>query len=117
MATTKNLSKDQRIRKEILRLKRSFTHLDANKRQTVESLIHTAAFMTVSLGELQEIINQHGYTDDYPYGVDQVGKKQSEAVKTHIAMTKNLTAILKQLADLAPPEQKKVSKLQALRDE
>ena len=88
-----------------------------NKLQTVESLIKNAAFMAVSLEELQEIINEEGYTVEYQNGANQSGTKQSDAVKTHIAMTKNHAAIIKQLCDLVPPEKKKESRLQALRDE
>ena len=117
MATKKELTKDQKIRREITRLKRVFRDLDKNKRQTVESLIRNAAFMAVSLEELQEIINEEGYIVEYQNGENQKGTKQSDAVKTHIAMTKNHAAIIKQLADLAPPEKKKESRLQALRDE
>jgi len=85
--------------------------------QTVESLIRNAAFMAVSLEELQEIINEEGYTVEYQNGANQSGTKQSDAVKTHIAMTKNHAAIIKQLCELVPPEKKKESRLQALRDE
>ena len=94
-----------------------FRDLDKNKLQTVESLIKNAAFMAVSLEELQEIINEEGYTVEYQNGANQSGTKQSDAVKTHIAMTKNHAAIIKQLCDLVPPEKKKESRLQALRDE
>ena len=62
MATKKELTKDQKIKREINRLKRVFRDLDKNKLQTVESLIRNAAFMAVSLEELQEIINEEGYT-------------------------------------------------------
>lgn len=117
MVTKKELTKDQKIKKEISRLKRVFRDLDKNKLQTVESLIKNAAFMAVSLGELQEIINVEGYTEEYQNGANQRGIKQSEAVKTHIAMTKNHASIIKQLTELVPPERKKASKLQALRDE
>ena len=117
MATKREYTKDQRIKKESSRLKKVFKDLDKNMLQTVESLIRTAAFMSVSLEELQEIINAEGYTEEYQNGANQTGRKQSEAVKTHIAMTKNHAVIMKQLADLTPPERKKESKLQALRDE
>jgi len=80
-------------------------------------VIKNAAFMAVSLEELQEIINEEGYTVEYQNGANQSGTKQSDAVKTHIAMTKNHAAIIKQLCDLVPPEKKKESRLQALRDE
>lgn len=117
MATKKELTKEQKIKKEIARLKRVFKDLDKNKLQTVESLIKNAAFMAVSLEELQEIINAEGYVVEYQNGENQKGTKQSDAVKAHIAMTKNHVAIIKQLTDLVPPEKKKESKLQALRDE
>ena len=117
MATKKELTKDQKIKKEIARLERVFRDLDKNKMQTVESLIRNAAFMAVSLEELQEIINKEGYVVEYQNGANQSGTKQSDAVKTHIAMTKNHASIIKQLCDLAPPEKKKESRLQALRDE
>lgn len=117
MATKKEYTKEDKIKKEIARLKKVFKDLDKNKMQTVESLIRTVAFMSVSLEELQEIINEEGYTDKYQNGENQYGRKQSEAVKTHIAMTRNFTVIMKQLADLAPPMKAKKSALQELRDE
>ena len=100
MATKKELTKEQKIKKEIARLKRVFKALDKNK----------------LLEELQEIIIAEGYVVEYQNGENQKGTKQSDAVKTHIAMTKNHAAIIKQLTDLVPPEKKKESKLQALRD-
>ena len=113
MATKKELTKEQKIKKEIARLKRVFKDLDKNKLQTVESLIKNA----VSLEKIKEIINAEGYVVEYQNGENQKGTKQSDAVKTHIAMTKNHATIIKQLTDLVPPEKKKESKLQALRDE
>ena len=55
MATKKDLTKEEKIKREFSRLKRIFKDLDKNKLQTVESLIKNAAFMAVSLEELQEI--------------------------------------------------------------
>lgn len=109
--------KEKKIKAEMARLKKVFRELDSNKLKVVESLIRNAAFMAVSLDELQEIINAEGYTVEYQNGENQSGTKQSDAVKTHLAMTKNHAAIIKQLCDLVPPEHKKDSRLQALRDE
>lgn len=117
MATKAELTKDQKINKEIKRLRRVLKDLDKNKLQIVEPLIKTAAFMAVSLPELEAIINEQGYTVEYQNGANQFGTKQSDEVKTHIAMVKNLATVLKTLADIAPPERKKESRLQALRDE
>ncbi len=117
MAAEVNLSKDDLIKKEIRRLNAIFKDLDGNQRKVVKPLIETAAFLTISLDELQTIINENGYTEEYQNGKNQSGQKQSEEVKTHIAMTKNLTAIIKQLCALVPPERKKESRLAALRSE
>ena len=117
MATKKELSKEDRIKREYNRLRRIFKDIGEGKFKTVESLIRNAAFMAVSLDELQEQINAEGYVVEYQNGANQSGTKQSDAVKTHIAMTKNHAAIIKQLCDLVPPEKKKESRLQALRDE
>jgi hypothetical protein len=83
----------------------------------VVSLIKNAAFMAISLEELQEDINKNGYTEDYKNGANQYGTKQSEAVKTHISMTRNHAAIIKTLADLAPAARAKKTALQALKEE
>ena len=109
--------KEAAIRKERTRLKRAFKDLDANKKRTVEQLISTAAFLSVTLQELEEEINRNGVTEEYQNGQNQYGVKQSAAAVTHIAMTKNLTAIMKQLTDLVPAEKKKKTRLQMLRDE
>lgn len=117
MATKKDLTKEEKIKKEYKRLLKIFANLEPGKLKTVDSLIRNAAFMSVSLDELQDIINAEGYVVEYQNGANQSGTKQSDAVKTHIAMTKNHATIIKQLCDLVPPEKKKESKLQALRDE
>ena len=113
MPRKKELDKTGKIKQEKNRLNRVFKTLDKNKLATVQSLINTAAFIAVSLGELEEIINNEGYTHEYQNGKDQKGIKQTVEVKAHIEMTRNLTTIIKQLSDLAPQEKRKDGKLAA----
>ena len=117
MPTKKDLTKEAKIKREYNRLRKIFSVLDKNMQTTVDSLLRNAAFMAVSLEELQDEINREGYVVEYQNGANQSGTKQSDAVKTHIAMTKNHAGIIKQLCDLVPPEQKKESRLAALRNE
>lgn len=117
MATKTDLTKEQKIRKEINRLHRALKDLDKNKLTVVEPLIKTAAFTAVSLQELQDTINENGFIVEYKNGENQYGTKQSDEVKTLIALQKNLTAALKTLADIAPPTQKKDSRLKSLMGE
>jgi len=117
MATKRDLTRQERITKEERRLKKIYKELDKNKLLAVESLIRNAAFMTVTLEDLHIIINEKGYTEEYQNGKHQKGRKQSDAVKTYIAITRNHSFVMKQLADLAPPAPRKDDWLQKLRDE
>ena len=111
MPRKKGLDKAGKIKAETKRLNKVFAELDNNKFVTVQSLINTAAFIIISLEEVQEKINKEGYVSEYKNGANQYGKKQSEAVEIHIAMTRNLTTIIKQLTDLVPSVKRKDGKL------
>ena len=106
-----------RTKREEARLKRIFRDLDKNKLQTVSKLIKSVAFMAVSLEDLEEKISDAGYTSKYKNGENQTGIKKSPEVELHLAMTKNYLAAIKQLIDITPPERKKASRMQALRDD
>ena len=110
----RELSREERIRKEERRLKGVFRGIDPNKRKVVDSLIQNAAFMTVALEDLQEEIIRDGYTVEYQNGENQRGTKQSDAVKTYNTMVKNHATVIRQLEELAP-ETKKGSRLDAFR--
>ena len=123
MPRKRELDKAGKIKRETSRLKRIFNNkdgipLDKNKLAVVDSLIKLAAFYAVSLDELQDIINEkgrQGYEDEYQNGANQHGKKQSVAAELHATYARNQTAIIKQLVDLTPQEQRKNSKLAAFR--
>lgn len=110
----KNAYKDERIKKEVKRLRKIFADLDKNKLQTVANLIENAAFMSITLQDLQDTINQDGCTSEYQNGEFQHGVKKSPEVEIHIAMTKNYSTVIKQLVDLVPAEKKKNSRLATL---
>ena len=91
--------------------------MDKNKLDTVDALIDNAAFTRVMLEDLQRNIIINGTTAEYKNGENQYGTKRSAEVETHIAMTKNLNAIIKQLAEYVSPAKRKDSRLDALRSE
>lgn len=105
------LDKDKRISKEITRLKKLFKDMPKDTVNAVLALIKNAAFMTITLEDLQETINLNGAVSEYQNGENQWGTKKSPEVEIHIAMTKNLASVIKQLTDLIPegqmPEPKK----------
>lgn len=108
--------KDTRIRREKKRLQAIFQDLEPNKLRTCQALIDRAAFITISLQDLEEQLNETGWVETYQNGENQIGLKKAAAADVHISLTKNLNAIVKQLLDLAPPAQKE-SRLAALMNE
>ena len=106
--------KEKLVRKEIRRLKEVFKDLEPNKLETVDALIERAAYITVTLRELEAKLNREGWVEEYQNGRNQCGLKKSAHAEVHISLTKNLNAIMKQLLDLVPPAKQAESKLQAL---
>ena len=109
--------KENRIKDEKKRLKEIFAELEENKRNLVTPLIEKAAFMSIELDDLQETIEQDGWTSEYKNGENQYGTKKSPEAETYIALSKNYAAVIKQLTELVPAAKRKESRLAALRDE
>lgn len=99
--------RDARIKAEIKRLNGILKDLPKATKSAAKSLIDNAAFMAITLEDLQNHINEHGCTTEYQNGENQWGTKKSPEVDIHIAMTKNHTAVMKQLADLLPKQEPK----------
>ena len=117
LATKREETHEQRIKSEKSWLKWIFKDLDENKKNLVTPLIEKAAFMSVELDDLQEIIEQDGWTSEYKNGENQYGTKKSPEADTYIALSKNYAAVIKQLTDLVPAAKRKKSRLEALREE
>ncbi|WP_369899755.1 hypothetical protein [Bacillus manliponensis] len=100
--SNKDLDKETRIKKEMTRLNSLLRNLDAKKKKAVTSLIKNAAFMAVTLEDLQEEINENGVTEEYRNGANQFGIKKSSAVEVYNTMIKNHVQVMKQLTDLFP---------------
>ena len=111
------IKKEEKIKKEKTRLKGIFKNLDENKKKLVTPLIEKAAFMSVELDILQDSIQENGWTSEYQNGANQWGEKRSAEADTYIALSKNYTAVIKQLTELVPAAERKKSKLALLREE
>lgn len=97
-----SMTEDEKIEFQKKKLKRQFSQLDSKTKNIVSPLIDNAAFMTVTLEELQKTINEEGIMIKYQNGANQWGKKKSPAIETYNSMIKNLSAITKQLTELVP---------------
>lgn len=100
------MAEDRKNSKELKKLKKIFKDIEPGKRQTVEKLISNAAFMAESLDDLQEIIRDKGFVEEYQNGANQYGVKKCSEVEIYNTMIKNYSSIIKQLVDLLPNEAK-----------
>lgn len=108
-------TKEQKIKAEKNRIRKIFAKSDENKLKLVNPLIEKAAFMSVELDELQEIIKNKGCITEYKNGANQYGTKKSAEVDVYISMSKNYANIIKQLMEIVPPAERKNSRLNELR--
>ena len=97
-------TKDEIIKAEKRKLAGIYTKLDKKIKKAVDSLIDQAAFMGASLYELEEIINEKGYTEEYQNGANQKGIKKCSEVEIYNTLIKNYMSVVKQLTDLLPKE-------------
>lgn len=100
--------KKKLIDKEIKRLKRQYKEIDDKTKQVIAGLIERAAFMRVSLDELEEDINIYGFTEWFSQSENQEPylRKRPQA-DVYNSMNTAYQKIIKQLTDLLPKNNKK----------
>ncbi len=110
------ITKETRIKQELERLTEIYRELPENKLALVIPLLENAAFMKITLEDLQESINRNGCSEEYKNGENQYGKKAAADLQAYNSLIKNYNTISDRLEKLLPPEQRE-SRLEALRDE
>ena len=94
------LNKEAMIKKELKKIKSIYKDLDLKRKKNAESLMNSAAFMAVSMMELEHIINLKGYTEEYQNGANQKGIKKCSEVVIYNNLAKNYLSYVKQLDDM-----------------
>ena len=110
------MTKDKRIKTEYDRMFRLYAELPDNKLELVRPMIENAAFMKVTLDDLQNVVAAEGMTDEYCNGANQYGKKISANIQAYNQTMKVYTAVIDRLAKMLPASQGP-SKLEALKNE
>lgn len=88
--------------KELKKLKKIFKNISKDKKDLVQKLIESAAFMTVELTKLENHISLYGVSETYQNGENQYGTKTRTEASVYNTMIKNYTSIIKQLCELLP---------------
>ncbi len=90
-----------RQKKEKSRITKIYKNLPKEQLKIVEKLIERAAYMLVSLEDMEEKINQDGLVVKMPQGSYTI-ERAHPLLQQYNAMIKNYNATIKQLSDLAP---------------
>ena len=79
----RHMPDDERVKDEYWRLRKCYSGISGNKLKIVLKLIARAAFMAVTLEDLEKYISEHGCTEEYQNGENQYGRKKNPAVADH----------------------------------
>lgn len=97
--------KEALIKERFDELSNIFNDIETKTKKTISPLISKAAFMSVTLDDLQDAINIKGVIEEYQNGATQTGYKKSVEVEVYNTMIKNYHAIMKQLIELLPTKE------------
>lgn len=95
---------EKKLKKEIAKLNRIFKNIGEDKKKLCENLIKNAAFMAITLEELQNDINENGPIGTYINGNGFKVSQETPAQKSYNAMINRYTAVIKTLVDLLPDD-------------
>lgn len=96
------ITKETRIKNEFNRIKIYFDDIAEDKRAIITPLLQEAAFMRITLEDLQQTINLAGVTDHYQNGANQHGIKQSAELQAYNSLIKNYASVIKTLTGMLP---------------
>lgn len=105
VATKKEMTKTERITKEERRLKRHYKDLQLDKKAITDGLIRRAAFMRVTLEDMEVDLDTNGFYELFSQSENQDPYERERPVaRQYQTMNKNYQSIIKQLSDLLPKE-------------
>lgn len=106
MAISDTLSREERISKEIKRLKALLKHVQPDRLKAAEGVINRIAFMQITLEDLEDDINLNGTYEPFSQTESIVYDRERPAAKIYNTTIKNYTSACRQLLDLLPDEKK-----------
>jgi len=98
-------AKNKAIKKEERRLSAIYKNIEEKRKKTIEGLIQRAAFMRITLDELEEDINIYGVTEWFSQGDQEPYLRERPTARIYNAMNTSYQKIIKQLTDLLPKDE------------
>ena len=106
--------REQRIKREEDRLSKFYKGISSGKRSLNRGLIQRAAFMRITLAELEDDLNTYGYTEWFSQGDQTPYQRKRPAADLYNTMNANCQKIMKQLTDLLPKDDMPAAKKAAV---
>ena len=108
MASKKELTIDERIKKEERRLKRIYKDIAKDNKAIIDGLIRRAAYMRITLEDWEQDIMEHGCTEMFTQSINTPPYERERPVaRLYNTMNGNYQKIIKQLSDLVPKQEVK----------
>ena len=103
MSKSAKISKKTRIQKENKRLRARYENLPEDTLDIIDGLIDRAAYMRVTIDEMEEDIDYKGRVEMFSQSEYQEPyERERPVVKQYIQMSRNYQSIIKQLDDKLP---------------
>lgn len=106
LSISEQLEKEDKIRKEINRIKKLYKDFNKDKARVLEGLIKEAAFMKVELEELRNDLLITGLTELFVQGEQCFNRERPES-KLYTSFIQRYSQVMKQLIEMLPVEEKK----------
>jgi hypothetical protein len=104
----KELTKAERIKKEELRLRKSYRNLTDEAMKVADGLIRRAAYMRVTLEDYEADLDEGGYVEMFSQSPNtEPYERERPVARLYTTMNKNYQSMIKQLTDLLPEVEKK----------
>lgn len=105
MGKTKEKTKEERIKAEAKRLSAQIAGLDPQRKAIARGLIERAAFMRVSLDDMETDLVEKGFTEMFSQSPTQKAyERRRPTADTYNSMNAGYQKIIRQLTDLLPKE-------------
>lgn len=98
------MDKVKRIKEEKTKLEGIFKDIPENKKKLCAKLIENAAFMAVTLEDLQEIVNEEGPVITATNGNGFDITQEHPAQKSYVSMLAKYSTVINQLQNLLPDQ-------------
>lgn len=106
MTTRKELTKEQRIRKEFNRLKRFYKALVSDEKlKSIDGLMQRAAYLRVTLEDMEADLDENGFVEPFSQSENQTPyERERPTARLFNTLTKNYQSAMTQLNKVLPDE-------------